>query len=79
VKGKEEIASVVRPTGKTGIDYVCGRLSGKGQHTSHTLLHSLHQIVECGRDFREVQALLILQADGIGKRATNVDSNLKHS
>ena len=31
-----------------------------------------------GRDFREEQALLVLQADDIGKRATNVNGDLKH-
>jgi hypothetical protein len=55
-----------------------GRLSGKGQHASHALLHPLHEIVGCGRDFRETQALLVLPADDISKCATNVNGNLKH-
>jgi hypothetical protein len=54
------------------------RLSGKGQHASHALLHSLHEIVGCGRDFREAPALLVLQADDISKGVTNVNGNLKH-
>jgi hypothetical protein len=56
----------------------CGWLSGKGQHASYVLLHSLHEIVGCSRDFRETQALLVLQADDISKGATNVNGNLKH-
>jgi hypothetical protein len=38
----------------------------------------LYQIVGRGRNFREEQALLILQTDDIGKRATNVNGDLKH-
>jgi hypothetical protein len=71
------MASVVYSTDKAGIDQR-GRLSGKGQHASHTLLHSLHQIVGRGWNFRAVQALLVLQANGISKRATNVNGDLKH-
>ena len=56
----------------------CSRLSGERQHAGHALLHPLHQIAGCARDFREEQALLILQADDIGKRATNVNGDLKH-
>jgi hypothetical protein len=55
-----------------------GRLSRQRQHSGYSLLHSLHQIVRCGRDFREVQALLVLQADDVGKRAANVNGDLKH-
>ena len=55
-----------------------GWLSGKGQQTGQPLLHPLYQIVERGRDFREEQVLLVLLADDIGKRATNVNGDLKH-
>jgi hypothetical protein len=58
--------------------YGSGRLPRQLQHVGNALSYSLHQIVGCGWHFREEQALLIMQADDIGERATNVNGDLDH-